>query len=123
MSAENVDLNITQGSTFNIRIQVLDDSLNSVDLTGNEVRGVVKNKYSDPDTNILVNLDPVVYDAINGLVDILLTPTQTAQLPITEALYDIERFPLSGAEDVEKVLCGKVLIHPEVTSGVDADYS
>jgi len=123
MSAENVDLNITQGSTFNIRIQVLDASLNSVDLTGNEVRGVVKNKYSDPDTNILVNLDPVIYDGPNGLVDILLTSIQTAQLPITEALYDIERFPLTGAEDIEKILKGKFLIHPEVTSGVDADYS
>ena len=123
MSAENVDLNITQGSTFNIRIQVLDDSLNSVDLTDNEVRGVVKNKYSDPDTNILVNLDTVVYDAENGLVDILLTPTQTAQLPITEALYDVEKFPLSGAEDIEKILKGKFLVHPEITSGVDADYS
>ena len=123
MSAENVDLNITQGSTFNIRIQVLDDSLNSVDLTDNEVRGVVKNKYSDPDTNILVNLDPVVYDAENGLVDILLPPTQTAQLPITEALYDVEKFPLSGAEDIEKILKGKFLVHPEITSGVDADYS
>jgi len=78
---------------------------------------------ADPDTNILVNLDPVIYDGPNGLVDILLTSIQTAQLPITEALYDIERFPLTGAEDIEKILKGKFLIHPEVTSGVDADYS
>ena len=121
---ENVDLNVTQGSTFNIRIQLLDDGLNAVDLTGSEVRGVVKNKYSDPDTNILVNLDPVVYDAESGLVDILLTSSQTAQLPVTQALYDIERYSLSsGAEDTEKVLRGKFLIHPEITSGVDGDYS
>jgi hypothetical protein len=122
MSAEIVDLNITQGSSFNIRIQVLDAGSNVIDLTGNEVRGVVKNKYSDPDTDILINLNPVVYDAANGLVDILLTPAETALLPITEALYDIEKFPISGTGEIDKIMKGKFLIHPEITSAEDSVY-
>ena len=122
MSAEIVDLNITQGSSFNIRIQVLDSGSNVVDLTGNEVRGVVKNKYSDPDTDILINLNPVVYDAANGLVDILLTPAETSLLPITEALYDIEKFPISGSGEIDKIMKGKFLIHPEITSAEDSVY-
>ena len=120
MSAEIVGLNITRGSTFNIRITVYDDDSNIVDLTGFEVRGVIKNRYSDAD--ILVNLDPVVYDASAGLVDLLLTPTQTAALPVTEALYDIEKFPISGQGATDKIMKGTVLIHPEVTSYDDAAY-
>ena len=122
MSAEIVDLNIVQGSAFHVRIEISDDSSNIIDLTGHEVRGVVKNKYSDSNADILINLDPVVYDATNGLVDILLTSAQTALLPITEALYDIEKFPISGVGDIDKVMKGGVLIHPEITSGDDAAY-
>jgi len=122
MSAEIVDLNITQGSSFHVRIEVSDDSSNIIDLTGYELRGAVKNRYSDPDTDILINLDPIVHDATNGLVDILLTDVQTALLPITEALYDIEKFPISGVGDTEKIMKGKFLIHPEITSGDDAAY-
>ena len=122
MSAEIVDLNITQGSSFNIRIQVLDAGFNVVDLTGKGVRGVVKNKYSDPDTDILINLNPVVYNAASGIVDILLTPAETSQLPITEALYYIEQFPISGSGDIEKIMKGRVFIHPEITSAADPVY-
>jgi hypothetical protein len=123
MSAANVDLDITQGSTFWIRIQLLDDNWNVDNLTGYEIRGVAKNQYSDSDNDILVNLDPVVYDASNGLVDILLTAEQTAQLPITEALYDMEKYPLTNVENTTKILFGKLKIHPEITSGVDLDYN
>ncbi|MAF42573.1 MAG: hypothetical protein CMI54_00195 [Parcubacteria group bacterium] len=123
MSAENVDFNITQGSVFNVRIQVFDSAANIIDLTGNEVRGVVKNKYSDPDTDILINLDPIVSDATKGEIDILLTSAQTAQLPVTEARYDLEKYPLTNTQGTEKLLEGRVLIHPEITSGVDLDYN
>ncbi len=122
MSAEIVDLNITQGSSFHVRITVSDVNSNAIDLTGYEVRGAVKNKYSDSNADILINLDPVVYDATAGFVDILLTPAQTSALPITEALYDIEKFPISNLGETEKIMKGKFLIHPEITSGDDAAY-
>jgi len=121
MNAAIVDLDITQGSTFNVRIAVLDCNSNIVDLTGFEVRGAVKGKYSDSNSNILINLDPVVYNATEGLVDILLTADKTALLPITEALYDIEKYPLTNANHTEQILKGKFLIHPEITSGGEAE--
>ncbi len=114
MKAAVVDLDITQGTTFNARIEVLDDSSNAIDLTGFGVRGIVKNKYSDSET--LIDLGPVVHDAANGLVDILLTAEVTAQLPITEALYDIEKYSLSNVEHTDKILRGKFSIHPEITN-------
>tara|TARA_B100000029_G_C16906106_1_gene715984 strand:+ start:81 stop:452 length:372 start_codon:yes stop_codon:yes gene_type:complete len=123
MNAATVDLDITQGSTFNVRIAVKDCNSGIVDLTGFEVRGAVKRKFSDSNSNILINLDPVVYNATEGLIDILLTADKTAQLPITEALYDIEKYPTTNNNHTEQILKGKFLIHPEITSGVDADYN
>ena len=115
MSAEVqiVNLEVTRGSSFGIRVETLDDSLTPIDLTGYGVRGVVKNKYSD--SEILVNLSPVIYDATAGLIDITLTPAETILFPITEALYDVERYSLSTTE-ATKILKGKFSVHPEVTS-------
>tara|TARA_B100001123_G_C15273729_1_gene1011313 strand:+ start:887 stop:1246 length:360 start_codon:yes stop_codon:yes gene_type:complete len=114
MSGENVDLNVTQGSSFNIRISCLDDNNNAVDLTNYGIRGVVKQKYSD--TDIILNLNPIIHDATGGLVDILLTPNQTNNLPVTIGVYDIEKYDLSGTGYVEKIVRGKLIISPQVTS-------
>lgn len=114
MSGENVDLSVTQGSSFEIRISCFDINNDPVDLTNYAVRGVVKRQYSD--TEILLNLNPIVHDASNGLVDILLTPYQTRTLPVTEAVYDVEKYDLSGTGYVEKIIKGELIINPEITS-------
>ena len=114
MSGENVDLSVTQGSSFEIRISCFDANNDPVNLTNYAVRGVVKQKHSD--TEILLNLNPIIHDATNGLVDILLTPVQTRTLPVTEAFYDVEKYDLSGTGYVEKIIKGKLIVAPEVTS-------
>jgi hypothetical protein len=52
-------------------------------------------------------------------VDIKLSGSQTAALPVAEAIYDLERF-VTGSEGQEtsviKMLAGKFTISPEVTS-------
>ena len=55
----------------------------------------------------------------SGLVDIYLSGSQTAALPVVEAVYDIERF-VTGSEGQEtaviKMLNGKFTVSPEVTT-------
>lgn len=114
MSGENVDLSVTQGSSFEIRVSCFDANNDPVDLTNYAVRGVVKQNYSD--TEILLNLNPIIHDTTGGLVDILLTPHQTKTLPVTEAFYDIEKYDLSGTGYVEKIIKGKLIVNPEITS-------
>lgn len=129
--ASSYDLNITQGSSYNIRLKTKDANGVALNLSGYHVSGYIKNKYSD--SNYLLNLEPSIVsgqsvptvpsnllnDAIfSGLIDINLHPTGTAALPITQAIYDIEIY--SGtAEDREsmvfKVLNGKANVHPEST--------
>lgn len=124
MAAEIVNLDVVQGSNFGIEIEVLDDDgVTPVDLTGWGVRGVAKNKYSDLDSDILINLEPGVWDALLGKIRISLSPEQTAVLPITEAVYDVEKYSLVGESQAIKLMKGKFRIYPEVTSGTSSDYS
>lgn len=114
MSAVVTDLSLTQGSLFSIRIALTDVNGVVQDLTNYGIRGAVKNRYSD--TTPLVSFIPVIFDATGGLIDISFLPSATKDLPVTEAVYDVEKYLLSDAESVEKVLAGKFIINPEVTT-------
>ena len=86
--ATSFDLNITQGSSYNIRLKTKDTAGIALNLSGFHVSGYVRNKYSD--TTHLLNLYPVIVsghhpdhdpndplktDAIHsGLIDINIHP-------------------------------------------------
>jgi len=114
MSAEVIDIPLTQGSLFQIRVTLTDDFGDPQDLTGYGIRGAVKNRYSDE--NALITFVPIIVDATGGLIDIDILPSASETLPVTEAVYDIEKYLLSDAENVEKIVKGKFLINPEVTT-------
>lgn len=111
--AANYDLNITQGTSFVVRVIAQDTSGAIVDLTNWNLRGYAKVKYSDSD--VLVDLNPQkVAPYTNGFIDIQLSAEVTAALPVTEGVYDIEMYDSSGY--VDKLLVGYVRIHPETVA-------
>ena len=103
------DLNVTQGSKVDITFTLTDSGGNPIDLTGHFVNGAIRPKYSD--TTPLVVLSPAI--TLPNKVNLSLTSSQTSSLPVGIAVYDIERF--TNPYDVQKVISGKVLIHPEAT--------
>ena len=117
MAASSANLNIEQGSTFGATVTIKNADLTAFNLTGYSIRGQIRNRYSS--SSVLLDLAPVIQTGsgnsllVSGLVDIDLTAAQTAALPITHAVYDIEIFDVSGT--VTKVLAGKAIINPEVT--------
>ena len=126
--ATSYDLNITQGSSFNVRLTTKDSNGNALNLSGYHVSGFIRNKYSDAAG--LLSLAPSIVsgqsvptdstnwqnDAIfSGLIDVNLTATSTAALPITQALYDIEIYLDNAETSVFKILNGKANIYPEAT--------
>tara|TARA_Y100000004_G_C8623179_1_gene289738 strand:- start:99 stop:470 length:372 start_codon:yes stop_codon:yes gene_type:complete len=120
----NYNLDVIQGSTFNAQLFATNSDGTAVDLTGFSVRGKVKYNYGTGAA--LVDLGPTVnttstssnghtYTAASGVVDVKLTATETAALPITLAVYDIEMY--NGDEsEVRKLLDGTVKVYPEVTN-------
>jgi len=113
----------TQGSQLSVRLNVKDASGDPINLSGYAVRGVVKYRFSS--TSSLVNLDPVIVSGTtgalyaSGYVDVYLSGSQTAALPIGEFVYDIEKYPNGASSSegaVDKILAGDFLVYPQVTT-------
>jgi|TARA_S200002703_G_scaffold94848_2_gene81882 hypothetical protein len=111
--AISLDINITKGSDFSLRLTGKNDDGSVINLSGYTGRGYVKQKYSN--TGYLLNLNPtgVVGLYQDGILDIVLRPTGTSDLPVTQGLYDVE---LASGQSVIKVAKGFANIIPEVTT-------
>ena len=110
--AAHYDLNITQGTSFTVRLVAQDTNGNAIDLSYWNVRGYAKVKFSE--SNLLVDLNPQkVSPNSDGLIDIQLSAATTATLPVTEGVYDVEIYDSSGY--VDKIIAGYIRIYPETT--------
>ena len=105
------DLQITQGSDYNISVVVFDDFGSAVNLTGYTVRGLVKRRYGDATS--LFDLAPTISDAASGVVSISLSPTTTKDIPVGQFKYGIE---VQKDDIAFKALNGNVIVIPEVNS-------
>jgi len=118
--ATSANLLIQQGTTYSARIAVKDSNSLPINLSGYTTRGTSRHSYGS--TGVLIDLAPVVvsgspanWDSLaSGLVDISLSAASTASLPVAQGVYDVEMFNDAGT--VTRILQGKVLISPEVTS-------
>jgi len=113
----------TQGSQLSVRLNIKDASGNAIDLSGYGARGVVKYRYSS--TNSLVDLDPTIVSGTSGaaltsgLIDVYLSGSQTAAMPIGDFVYDVEKYPTGASNTegaVDKILAGSFLVYPQVTT-------
>jgi hypothetical protein len=106
------DISITQGQNYDLVAGITNASGQPVNISGYNVRGQVR--YSYGSTGILLNLAPDIISAVSGIIQISLTPSETASLPTTVAVYDIEKYSENDVV-VNKVLNGTFTISPEVT--------
>jgi len=113
MAVYNITVN--QGENYDLTATLTNTDGTPVNISGYALRGKVR--YSYGSTGVLVDLDPAIVNATGGVINFTLTPTETAALPITVAVYDIERY-ISGQSPeltVSRVLQGTVTVTPEVT--------
>lgn len=123
MSLVNYNLDVIQGSTFSAQLFAKNADGTAIDLSGYDVRGVIKYNYG---TGVaLVDLNPTVntgqapplntYTAASGVIDVSIPAAGASALPVTIGVYDIEMYNV-GETEVKKLLDGRVRIHPEVTN-------
>ena len=108
--ATSIDLNIVQGSDFNVSIVAVDDLGTVINLTDYTVAGYAKHRYGDDEPTF--DFKPTVSNATAGEISMSLTPTETASIPVGQFVYGIEC--LSGDSIGFKVMNGKVNVTPEV---------
>ncbi len=122
--ATSYNINTIQGDHLQLSLRVKDSNNNSINLSGYDVRGVVKYAYGyTGDQQVLVNLNPTIISGDNGsyypsgIVDINVDSYTTASIPVGTFVYDIERFPYGiPTGNSIKLIRGKFIVSPEVTS-------
>jgi hypothetical protein len=122
--ATSYNINTIQGDQLQLSLRVKDSNNNSINLSGYDVRGVVKYAYGyTGDQQVLVNLNPFIVSGDNGsyypsgIVNINVDSYTTASIPVGTFVYDIERFPYGvPTGNSIKLIRGKFIVSPEVTS-------
>jgi hypothetical protein len=107
------NLEIIQGSSLNILVTATDQNGTAINLSGYNVRGWVKSKFSE--NGYILDLNPTIYSAASGIVQIFVSGTQTSGLFIGSHPYDLEAAS-SGDITVTKFLRGYANIYPETTN-------
>jgi len=108
--------NITgyQGDYIQLTLNLKDSSGIALNLSGYEVRGQVRASYGS--TGVLLDLNPTITNVLSGTMAININSYISADIPISDHVYDIERYPsgiLTG--NSLKLMRGKFTILPEVT--------
>lgn len=108
--------NITgyQGDYIQLTLNIKDSNGSALSLSGYQVRGQVRTSYGS--TGVLLDLNPTITNSASGTIAININSYISEDLPVSEHVYDIERYP-SGIEtgDSIKLMRGKFTILPEVT--------
>lgn len=122
--ATSYNINTIQGDGLQLSLRVKDSNNNAINLSGYDVRGVVKYAYGyTGDQQVLLNLNPLIVSGNNGsyyssgIVSINVESYTTASIPVGTFVYDIERFPYGiPTGNSIKLIRGKFIVSPEVTS-------
>jgi len=108
--------NITgyQGDYIQLTLNLKDSNGTALNLSGYGVRGQVRASYGS--TGVLLDLNPTITNLLSGTMAININSYISADIPISDHVYDIERYPsgiLTG--NSIKLMRGKFSILPEVT--------
>ena len=119
--ADTYDITIDQGATYALNVAYKDSSGTAIPLTGYSARMMVRTVVNASTTLLSLtssaggtgNTTGLSITAATGLIDIVISSTDTAGLPRGNAVYDLEIVAPSGV--VTRLLEGAVLVDPEVT--------
>ena len=108
--------NITgyQGDYIQLTLNLKDSNGAALNLSGYQVRGQIRASYGS--TGVLLDLNPTITNVLSGTMAININSYISADIPVSDHVYDIERYPsgiLTG--NSIKLLRGKFSILPEVT--------
>jgi len=112
--ATSYNISAYQGDFLQLTLNLKDSNGAALNLSGYGVRGQVRASYGS--TGVLLDLNPVITSNVSGSIAININSYISADLPVSDHIYDIERYPsgiLTG--NSIKLIRGKFSILPEVT--------
>lgn len=104
----NIYLNI--GTTFNIQLELTDDSGSPIDLTDSSVRSQMRKSYF---SSTFYEFSISILDETGGIISMQMDSDTTDGIEPGKYVYDIELEEQSGV--VSRILEGVVIARPQVT--------
>lgn len=114
--AEYEKFDIDQGSDIAIQLDLVDQNNNKKDLTNFSAAAKMKRTFNS-DSSDTTTFSAAITDADDGVVTLSLTNAQTSALKVGTYVYDVEISFQDSASNtiIERVLEGKIRVHPNVT--------
>lgn len=114
--AEYEKFDIDQGSDIAIQLDLVDQNNNKKDLTDFSAAAKMKRTFNS-DSSDTTTFSAAITDADEGAVTLSLTNAQTSALKVGTYVYDVEISFQDSADNtiIERVLEGKIRVHPNVT--------
>jgi len=114
--AEYEKFDIDQGSDIAIQLDLVDQNNNKKDLTNFSAAAKMKRTFNS-DSSDTTTFSAAITDADDGILTLSLTNAQTSALKVGTYVYDVEISFQDSANNtiIERVLEGKIRVHPNVT--------
>jgi hypothetical protein len=106
------NLALDQGATFFVTLYLSDAADVPLDITLYTLRGQMRRSYYSSDSVALTITSP---NPTQGVMNVSLTPTETAALRPGRYVYDIEIASTTAPFNVTRVLQGIITVQPEAT--------
>lgn len=115
MAAGVYDITVEQGATFRLEATWKDSTGNPVNLTGYSARMQIRETYESEDIILAFTSTggSIALGGALGTIVVTGAATDTAKIPMTPAVYDLELEASNGV--VTRLLQGKATITQEVT--------
>lgn len=112
--ADKHNISIDKGATFQMAVTWQDENAAAINLTGYTARMQIRKSINDKSPVIsLTSSSGITITAISGLLEVLISATDTSAITIENGVYDLE--VESGAGIVTRLLEGLVTFNSEVT--------
>ena len=114
--AEYEKIDIDQGSDIAIQLELVDQNNNKKDLSNFSAAAKMKRNFNS-DSSDTTTFSAAITDANDGILTLSLTNAQTSALKVGTYVYDVEISFQDSASNtiIERVLEGKIRVHPNVT--------
>ncbi len=114
MATDRINLSVVKGSSATWRLTATDSVGASLNLSGFSIRSYIKYKFSD--SGILLNLNPVIYHAASGIIDLTISGTASSNLVCGTFPFDCEVWQTGvGVDYVSKFVRGFLQVDPEAS--------
>ena len=114
--AQYEEFTLDQGADVAIQLHCVDKNDAVKNLTGHDVTAKLKKNYNSTDSDT-VNFTTIISSALEGIITLSLTNTQTDTLKPGRYVYDVELSFLDSDSNtiVERILEGRMQVTPSVT--------